>query len=86
MKIHSSSNVYQLVDRPRGEAFKAQVDDAPRVTSDPAIGNTDLAGVLAGTSDVDVAKVNEVRQALLEGRLTLDPEQLAEDILAMHRS
>lgn len=51
----------------------------------PEIQSGKLVEALTQASDVDMSKVNEVRQAILEGRLSLDPEALAEAVLAMHQ-
>lgn len=40
---------------------------------------------LASTSDVDMEKVNQIRQAISEGRLELDMDALSQAILDMHR-
>ncbi|QXB56343.1 flagellar biosynthesis anti-sigma factor FlgM [Aeromonas sp. FDAARGOS 1415] len=40
---------------------------------------------LASTSDVDMEKVNRIRQAISEGRLELDMDALSQAILDMHR-
>lgn len=40
---------------------------------------------LASTSDVDMEKVNQIRQAIAEGRLELDMDALGQAILDMHR-
>ena len=40
---------------------------------------------LASTSDVDMTKVNQIRQAISEGKLELDMDALSQAILDMHR-
>ncbi|WP_440875232.1 flagellar biosynthesis anti-sigma factor FlgM [Thalassotalea sp. PLHSN55] len=45
----------------------------------------DINSKLAATSDVDLAKVNEIRDQLKAGTLTLDIDKLSDAILAMHR-
>ncbi|MGY3944544.1 flagellar biosynthesis anti-sigma factor FlgM [Aeromonas tecta] len=40
---------------------------------------------LASTSDVDMEKVNQIRQAISEGKLELDMDALSQAILDMHR-
>lgn len=40
---------------------------------------------LATTSDVDMDKVNRIRQAISEGKLELDMDALGRAILDMHR-
>lgn len=40
---------------------------------------------LASTPDVDMAKVEQIRQAIGEGRLTLDLAALSQAILDLHR-
>lgn len=40
---------------------------------------------LATTSDVDMEKVNRIRQAISEGKLELDMDALGQAILDMHR-
>lgn len=41
---------------------------------------------LAAATEVDMAKVQQVKQAIAEGRLALDPQALAEAVLGLHRS
>lgn len=40
---------------------------------------------LATTSDVDMEKVNQIRQAISDGKLELDMDALSQAILDMHR-
>ncbi|WP_421201452.1 flagellar biosynthesis anti-sigma factor FlgM [Aeromonas enteropelogenes] len=40
---------------------------------------------LATTSDVDMDKVNQIRQAIRDGKLELDMDALSKAILDMHR-
>ncbi|MGL5813087.1 flagellar biosynthesis anti-sigma factor FlgM [Aeromonas sp.] len=40
---------------------------------------------LASTPDVDMEKVNQIRQAISEGKLELDMDALGQAILDMHR-
>lgn len=69
---------------------------APRATANPTKPQEALvsqearlleqtAGLLNDTSDIDLAKVAELRTAIAEGKLPLDLDALAEAMLDMHR-
>ena len=47
---------------------------------------TALEEQLDSASDVDWAQVNEIRQAIASGALTVDLESLSQSILEMHQS
>lgn len=51
----------------------------------PEVLSSGVAEALSRSSDVDMNKVNELRQAIAEGRVPLDPERLAEAIVDVHR-
>lgn len=85
MKIDSSTNVYNLAPRAKSEAPVANTKAAPAKSQAPEINNQDLAAVMQGSSDVDVNKVNAVRQALEAGQIRFDADGLAESILATHQ-
>jgi len=40
-----------------------------------------LEGTLAGVSEVDSAKVGEIKQAISEGRFRVDPEKVADGLI-----
>ena len=46
---------------------------------------TRASALLSTTSDVDMDKVNQIRQAISEGRLELDMDALSQAIVDMHR-
>lgn len=48
-------------------------------------GLAQVAGRLAAASEVDLAKVGAVRDAIAAGRLTLDMDRLADAVLDLHR-
>lgn len=53
--------------------------------STAAPGLAQVAGRLAAASEVDLAKVGAVRDAIAAGRLTLDMDRLADAVLELHR-
>ncbi|VVD99024.1 Negative regulator of flagellin synthesis [Pandoraea pneumonica] len=38
-----------------------------------------------GSADIDVAKVSEIKQAIAEGRLTIDPSKIADGLISTAR-
>ncbi|WKE66526.1 flagellar biosynthesis anti-sigma factor FlgM [Gallaecimonas kandeliae] len=84
MKITPSNKGLNGLSQTQAQAPKTQAAKTAKPQG-PAIHNADLANVLSGASDVDMAKVNEVRQAISQGQLALDPDKLADAILALHR-
>jgi len=65
----------------RPEAAKS----AERKPVAPEIQSSGLAEALTEASDVDLNKVSEIRQAIREGKLSLDPDVLADAVLGMYR-
>jgi negative regulator of flagellin synthesis FlgM len=68
-------------ESPKVEASKVAQRKVPAMD----IQSSGLAKLLAQSSDVDMDKVNKIRQAISDGQLSLDPEKLAEAVLDMHR-
>ncbi len=76
--VSSTAGRAEAAPREKGKAEVSKVI-APEIQSGK------LVEALNQASDVDMSKVNEIRQAILEGRLSLDPDALAEAVLAMHQ-
>ena len=53
--------------------------------SDVAQWLDEAGAALDDSSDIDMARVDSIRQALSEGQLSLDPQALSQAILEMHR-
>lgn len=53
--------------------------------SDVAQWLEEAGAALDDSSDIDMARVDSIRQALSEGQLSLDPQALSQAILEMHR-
>ncbi len=66
------------------EPRKSEPQSAPKTTV-TANNYIELNNKIAATSDIDLAKVNEIRDQLKNGDLKLDIEKLSEAIIAMHR-
>jgi len=68
-------------DSARSEVAKS----AERKPVAPEIQSSGVAEALTEANDVDLNKVSEIRQAIREGKLSLDPDVLAEAVLGMYR-
>lgn len=66
--------------KPEGNGAPARAS-----ASAPELRSQGVVEALAASGEVDLDKVNQIRQAISEGRLSLDPEKLAEALLALHR-
>lgn len=85
MKInHSTPPVTSSANRVVSARSEASRETA--AVNTPELQSSGLGRTLAQSSDVDMAKVNEIRQAISEGQLDLDPQVLAAAVMDLHRS
>jgi len=70
-----------------GAATPAAGNDASVSTSALSSEMRALQAALAqtGSADIDVAKVSEIKQAIAEGRLTIDPSKIADGLISTAR-
>ncbi|WP_115719449.1 flagellar biosynthesis anti-sigma factor FlgM [Gallaecimonas mangrovi] len=85
MKINSTTNRVLVLAPSNGDGSGSAPVGNNTVAMTTEIENGDLAKTLSNASDVDMDKVNQLRQAIAEGKIDLDPQKLAEAIIAMHR-
>ena len=95
MKInHSTSS--RPADAAAGDAARPQAAPAAAGTAAPSAGLSvsplaaqvrDISARLAqpADDDIDTAKVEEIRQAIAEGRIRIDPGKIADGLLATLR-
>lgn len=84
MKINGISPPGQAgqTDRPRNDAQPAQATDSAGNTAGPAaISHIDPTGG-TGSQDVNSARVEEIRQAIADGRLEFRAERIADQLVA----
>lgn len=77
--------VATLANGARPAASSAPAAGANSAAATAAPGLAQVAGRLAAASEVDLAKVGAVRDAIAAGRLTLDMDRLADAVLELHR-
>lgn len=89
MKITRTDPIYvqpQQQRKPESAATaQPQAGQGDALISSTAQSINQARSQLASTSDVDMEKVNQIRQAISEGRLELDMDALSQAILDMHR-
>lgn len=77
MKIQNSPQLPTLVQESRAKA--KQAESAPKGAESFV---TDLnLSAHSDANDINLAKVNEIRLALSEGRLNIDPNRIARELL-----
>ena len=90
MKITRTDPLY-VQTQPQRKQDAAPAQSKPRTSQGDARISTTAQTInqarsqLASTSDVDMEKVNQIRQAISEGKLELDMDSLSQAILDMHR-
>lgn len=85
MKINQSTPVVSsTVTRTPGTRTEASKETLGAKA--PELQSSGLGDALAQSSDVDMDKVNQVRHAISEGKLSLDPDVLARAVMELHRS
>ncbi|WP_281560380.1 flagellar biosynthesis anti-sigma factor FlgM [Thalassomonas sp. RHCl1] len=78
-----SAGLNSQTSKPVGKESKESAPVPERTTK---VDNfLDINNQLASSSDVDMEKVNQVRELIAEGNLTLDVDVLSDAILEMHR-
>lgn len=90
MKITRTDPLYvqtQLQRKPESATVQpqARASQADAQISTTAQFVNQARSQLATTSDVDMEKVNQIRQAISDGKLELDMDALSQAILDMHR-
>ncbi|MFQ2270011.1 flagellar biosynthesis anti-sigma factor FlgM [Aeromonas enteropelogenes] len=90
MKITRTDPLYSQPQAARKQEAPATQAPASQPRSDAKISTTaqsvtQASALLSTTSDVDMDKVNQIRQAISEGRLELDMDALSQAIVDMHR-
>ncbi|WP_404835790.1 flagellar biosynthesis anti-sigma factor FlgM [Aeromonas media] len=89
MKITSTDPIYVQPQQQRkadaAPAAQPRAGQGDALISSTAQSINQARSQLASTSDVDMEKVNQIRQAISEGRLELDMDALSQAILDMHR-
>lgn len=88
MKITNTTPVPGTTREPASSG-KSDPVRTPRSSSSanaPELHSPAVKKALAASSEVDMNRVNQMRQAISEGRVSLDPDKLAEAILGMHQS
>ena len=88
MKITNSTPVPTTSTTGKANVAKADVSRATpqSSTNAPDLQSPAVKKALEASSEVDMNRVNQMRQAIGEGRVSLDPDGLADAILGMHRS
>lgn len=87
MKIDSTTLHLSLINSTKSEPMTHE-HTAPKATSrhtPSSLTTMNISDALDKASDVDMSRVNELRQTLTQGRLVLDPDKLADAILSTHR-
>lgn len=90
MKITRTEPLYSQPQAARKQEAQANQNQADQPRSDAKISTTaqsvaQARTLLKSTPDVDMNKVNQIRQAISEGRLELDMDALGQAILDIHR-
>uniref|UniRef100_UPI003B9F917B flagellar biosynthesis anti-sigma factor FlgM n=1 Tax=Aeromonas jandaei TaxID=650 RepID=UPI003B9F917B len=90
MKITRTDPLYVQTQLQRKQDGAPALVEARATKADAQISSTaqvvnQARAQLATTSDVDMEKVNRIRQAISEGKLELDMDALGQAILDMHR-
>jgi negative regulator of flagellin synthesis FlgM len=90
MKITRTDSLYIQTPPGRKQNAASKEETKPIQSGEARISSTaqsvaNARSQLATTSDVDMDKVNEIRNALSEGKLEIDLDALGQAILDMHR-
>jgi negative regulator of flagellin synthesis FlgM len=90
MKITRPDPLYVQTQQQRKPASATAQPPARASQADAQISTTaqfvkQARSQLATTSDVDMEKVNQIRQAISDGKLELDMDALSQAIMDMHR-
>ncbi|MCF3095904.1 flagellar biosynthesis anti-sigma factor FlgM [Aeromonas australiensis] len=90
MKITRTEPLYSQPQAARKQEAPANQNQADQPRGDAKISTTAQSvakarTLLKSTPDVDMNKVNQIRQAISEGRLVLDMDALGQAILDIHR-
>lgn len=84
MKIQNSTPFISTVGKPDSPG-NSRVDAGARLKpATEQLQSTSLRQNLQAASEVDIDKVNQVREAIARGELSLDPDVLAEAVMDMH--
>lgn len=87
MKInHATTPVTSANQRANATRHDPGATSSTAASTTPELQSRGLEKSLADASDVDMARVNALRQAIAEGQLDLDPAVLAEAVLDLHGS
>lgn len=84
MKIQNSTPFIAPAEKPGARASEAATPSQRAEAAESELQSTSLRQNLQAVSDVDVNKVNQVREAIARGELSLDPDVLAEAVMDMH--
>lgn len=86
MKITGSNPMVSSTTTAKPDVEKAVADKKGVPVSElkPELQSVGLSEALSGSSEVDMAAVERVRDAIAEGTVSLDPDVLAEAIMGMH--
>jgi negative regulator of flagellin synthesis FlgM len=83
MKITPSTPVVNSTGN--SNSAPAETKKTAEASAAPELKSTALRKALEASSDVDMNKVAQVRQAIAQGELSLDPDVLAEAVVNLHR-
>lgn len=85
MKISGSTTVNSVPkSSPTGARSETSVYTQQSPGAEKTLPGNDVRAALEKASDVDMAEVNRIRQAIADGSLSLDSKALARAVMDMH--